>query len=86
MTKKKAVTKKRANEITVWVGRDGDGDFDAGSSKAKVEHYTQLTLGYNLETNFPTGICRKHGLALGLHRIVKKGEVARVTFTAKAVK
>ena len=77
---------KTKNEITVWVGRDGDGDFEVGSHKAKVRKYSEYTAGFRVKSDTPTTICQKHGLALGLHRIVKKGQVAQVTFTAKAVK
>ena len=76
----------KKNEITVWVSRDGDGHFDAGTDKAKLERYANYKLGFSLDSNDPTGICKKIGLALGLHRIVKKSEVARVTFTAKVAK
>ena len=79
--------KKVANEITVWVGRDGHGDFILGAKRAFVsDEVADPAVGKLWNKDSASPCCRKHGLALGLHRIVKKGQVARVTFMAKAIK
>ena len=75
---------KTKNEITVWVGRDQGGDFIAARDRERV--LPHLDNDCSADADMPTCVCRSRGLALGLHRIVKKGEVARVTFTAKVAK
>lgn len=77
---------KLMKEITVWIGRDKDGDFAAGGSKSEMVEHIGYQFDQRLSPGTPTAICRKNGLGLGLHRIVKKGEVARVTFTARVAK
>ena len=75
---------KKKNEITVWVGRDEAGDFLAAKSRERI--LPRLENDYLADADMANLICRHRGFALGLHRIVKKGQIARVTFTAKAGK
>ena len=77
---------KKKNEITAWVGRDQAGDFSSGKRRDHAERFSNNPFSATIGAEGWTMICQRYGLALGLHRIVKKGEVARVTFTAKAGK